>query len=87
MTTAISRFAPVGRLNTRGAESPPVRKRPKIRFVSTCPQCGHGRLQHGYSRRTLFNLLNTRRKIDAYCSGCNVCWPISESERRMISQR
>jgi hypothetical protein len=33
----------------------------------------------------LFDLLKTRRKIDAYCIVCNVCWPISESERRTIS--
>jgi len=33
----------------------------------------------------LFNLLNRRCKIDAYCFDCNVCWPISESERRAIS--
>jgi len=49
-----------------------------------CPKCGHRRLQHGYTRAILFNLLNTRRNIDAYCSVCNVCWPITESERRMI---
>jgi hypothetical protein len=85
MTTTTNRFASVGRLNTRGAENPWVRKRPKIAFVSTCPQCGHGRLQRGYTRRILFNLLSTRHKIDAYCSVCNVCWPISESEQRMIS--
>ena len=41
--------------------------------------------QHGYTRRVLFNLVNTRRTIDAYCNDCNVCWPISESERRTIS--
>ncbi|HEY1874873.1 MAG TPA: hypothetical protein VGG67_10755 [Steroidobacteraceae bacterium] len=33
----------------------------------------------------LLNLLNRRCKIDAYCFDCNVCWPISESERRAIS--
>jgi hypothetical protein len=38
-------------------------------------------------RRTLFNLLSTRRKIDADYSVCNVCWPISESSRRMISHQ
>jgi hypothetical protein len=42
-------------------------------------------LQHGYSRRILAKLLDMRRKIDAYCMDCNVCWPISESERRTIS--
>jgi hypothetical protein len=52
--------------------------------VSSCPKCGQTRLQHAYSRRALFVLVNTRRKIDAYCIVCKVCWPISESERRAI---
>lgn len=56
-----------------------------ITFLSTCPKCGHDRLQCGYTRRVLFNLLNARRKIDAYCIACNVCWEISASERRAIS--
>jgi hypothetical protein len=29
-------------------------------------------------------LLNTRRKIDAYCIVCKVGWSISESERQAI---
>jgi len=66
----------------RTAANPLVWGRAKITFVSTCPKCGHERPQHGYTRRVLFSLLNKRRKIDAYCIDCNVCWPISESERR-----
>ena len=85
MTTTTNRFASVGRSKTRQSETATVWNLPKITFVSTCPRCGHGRIQHGYTRRTLSNLLDTRRKIEAYCSVCNVCWPISESERRMIS--
>ncbi len=69
----------------RKADDPLVRNLPKITFVSTCPKCGHERLQTGYTRRILLNLLNTGRKIDAYCIVCNVCWPISDSERRAIS--
>ncbi len=70
----------------RKADDPPGRNLlPRITFVSTCPKCGHARLQTGYTRRILLNLLNTRRNIDAYCIVCNVCWPISESERRAIS--
>jgi len=57
---------------------------PRITFVSTCPRCGQNRVQHGYTRHTLLNLLNARCKIDAYCIVCNVCWPISERERREI---
>ena len=63
----------------------PVRNYPKIVFVSVCPKCGHPRSQHGYTRRILARLLSMRRKIDAYCMDCNVCWPISESERRTLS--
>ena len=87
MTATTNRFPSAGRSRTRGADNPPVWNRPKTTFVSTCPNCGHGRLQHGYTRRTLVKLLSTRRKIDAYCNLCNVCWPISENERRMISQQ
>lgn len=70
----------------REDDSPP-RSRPRITFVSRCPKCGRGRLQHGYTRRILFNLLSRRSNIDAYCSNCSVCWPISASERRAISWR
>ena len=38
-------------------------------------------------RRTLSKLLNKRSKIDAYCIDCNVCWPISEGERRRIASK
>ena len=79
MTTRISLPTSLNRVRARGA--PLVWNRPKIAFVSTCPNCGHERAQHGYTRRILLNLLNKRRKIDAYCAVCNVCWPISEGER------
>ncbi len=84
MTTR-SPLASISTSLARGEDDPLVWNRPKITFVSTCPRCGHERFQHGYSRRMLFNLLNRRSKIDAYCIVCNVCWPISENERRAIS--
>jgi hypothetical protein len=87
MTTRTSPLTSVSSFKTRRANDPLVRFWPRITFVSTCPRCGHDRLQHGYTRRILFNLVGTRRKIDAYCIVCNVCWPISEIERRGISQR
>jgi len=71
----------------RRSDDPPVRNYSKLTFVSVCPKCGHPRFQHGYTRRTLAKLLNMRRKIDAYCMDCNVCWPISESERRSIASQ
>ena len=82
MTTRTSPLATVSGTPARRAANPLLWSRAKIMFVSTCPKCGHERPQHGYSRRVLFSLLNKRLKIDAYCIDCNVCWPISESERR-----
>lgn len=61
--------------------------RTRIAFASTCPNCGHERVQHAYSRRILLSLLNRRSNIDAYCNECNVCWPISETERRGLAPR
>ena len=85
MTATTSPRAPVSGSDAHRAANPSAWYWPRITFVSTCPKCGHDRVQHGYTRHSLFNLLNTRCKIDAYCIVCNVCWPISESERRTIS--
>jgi len=85
--TTTSPLTSVSRSGARCADDPLLWNRLKIPFVSTCPKCGHERLQHGYTRRILFDLLGTRRKIDAYCIDCNVCGPISGSERRGISQQ
>jgi hypothetical protein len=86
MTITTSTLAPTSS-RTRSTDDPPVWNRLKLGLVSTCPRCGHERFQHGYTRRALFDLLKKRRRIDAYCIDCNVCWPISESERRGIWQR
>ncbi len=86
MRTTTSPPASARSSGARRVNDPPVRFLPKITFVSTCPKCGHERLQHGYTRRILSGMLNTRRTIDAYCIVCNVCWPISERERRAISR-
>lgn len=69
----------------RREDDPPTRSRPRITFVSRCPKCSRLRLQQGYTRRILLNLLNRRSNIDACCINCNACWPISESERRALS--
>ena len=82
MTTRTSPLTSVSGPQARRTVSPLVWSRTKTTFVSTCPKCGHDRPQHGYTRRVLFSLLTQGRRIDAYCIGCNVCWPISESERR-----
>jgi ribosomal protein L32 len=85
MKRKTSQPAAMGRTRMRGANDSVVWNRTKFPFVSICPTCGHDRLQHGYTHRTLSVLLTTRRKIDAFCIVCNVCWPISESERQAIS--
>lgn len=81
----VSPLAPVTPLVARREDDALVRNRPQTTFVSQCPKCGHERLQHGYTRRILFNLLSRSGSIDAYCVNCNVCWPIPESDRRAIS--
>lgn len=83
MKTRRSPLTSVSRATPRTASHPLI-LRHKTTFVSSCPKCGQTRIQHAYSRGTLLILLNTRRKIDAYCILCKVCWPISESERRAI---
>jgi hypothetical protein len=83
MRTKTSPLTSVSRATPRVASHPLI-LRHKTTFVSSCPKCGQTRVQQAYSRRTLFALLITRRKIDAYCILCKVCWPISESERRAI---
>jgi hypothetical protein len=81
----VSPLEPVTALVVRREDHALVRNRPMTTFVSTCPKCGHERLQHGYTRRILVNLLTRRSNIDAYCVNCNVCWPIPESDRRALS--
>lgn len=85
-TTTKSALTPLRRPRVRrAADRPLVWNWHQVAFLSMCPKCGHERPQLGYTRRVLFSLLATRRKIDAYCAVCNVCWEISESERRSIS--
>lgn len=85
MTTRTSPLTSVSTSVARMEHEPPIRNRTRIAFASTCPKCGYERNQHGYSRRILLSLLNRRRNIDAYCIACNVCWPISETERRALA--
>jgi hypothetical protein len=86
MTTRTSPLTSVGRARLRGANHPrTLFNGPKITFVSVCPRCGRERAQHGYTRRMLWVLLSNGRRINAYCMVCNVCWPISDSERHGMS--
>lgn len=57
-----------------------------IPILSTCPACGHPRLQTGYTRRVLRGLIDTNQAIEAYCQPCDVWWAIREQERFILSR-
>jgi hypothetical protein len=57
----------------------------RLVFASACPACGHQRLQHGHTRRKLIGLIESRGIIDAYCLECDLLWPVSAEERRLIA--
>jgi hypothetical protein len=55
-----------------------------IAFLSTCPSCGHPRLQAGYTRGLLRRLIDIDHVIEAYCLACDALWPISTQERAVL---
>jgi hypothetical protein len=55
-------------------------------FFSKCPKCGNARLQDGYTRGTLVQLLDTGDPIKAYCVPCDVHWPIAVQERYLVAR-
>jgi hypothetical protein len=59
-------------------------KNPLI-FASSCPACGQQRLQHAHTRRALIRSIETNQIIDAYCSECDLVWPISTQERGLVA--
>jgi hypothetical protein len=56
-------------------------------FFSECPRCGHDRALTGYAPDELKELLDSGAEIEAYCSGCDVHWPISTDERADLSRQ
>ena len=50
-------------------------------FSSECPKCKHDRVQTGYSRDELIQLLHTAAAIEAYCISCDEQWPVSTEDR------
>jgi len=56
-----------------------------VRFMSACPNCKDARSQQGYGFRTLVTLLVNDQPIEAYCAGCNECWPINANERAELA--
>src|ERR1041385_6160066 len=87
MTTTTKPLALKNMSLARREDEPPVWNRSRFTFVSTCPKCGQASFQHGYTHQVLLDLLKAASKVDAYCIDCNVCWPISENERRAIAPR
>jgi hypothetical protein len=55
-------------------------------FASMCPKCGELRPQRGYTRIALLGFLTAAYKIEAYCVTCDEFWPISASERDVLSK-
>lgn len=52
-----------------------------VPFSCECPHCNHERVQGGYSRDELEQLLAAGSEIEAYCSNCDESWFISVEER------
>jgi hypothetical protein len=51
---------------------------------SECPSCGQERVQPGYTRDELAELLRTGAEIEAYCISCDEHWNLSTDERADI---
>lgn len=61
--------------------------RDSILFFSVCPRCGQPRVQTGYTRVALRRLLDLDYTIYAYCSSCDVQWPISADDLAKLVRR
>jgi hypothetical protein len=53
---------------------------------SECPRCGQDRVQGGYARDELQQLLAAGAEIEAYCSSCDQRWFISVEERADLAR-
>ena len=54
---------------------------PPTTFSSECPKCGNERMQTGYARDELAELLREGAEIEGYCVSCDEHWQISTEER------
>ena len=52
-----------------------------LQFTAECPKCLCERLQTGYAREELIQLLQAGADIEAYCSSCDETWTVSVEER------
>jgi hypothetical protein len=50
-------------------------------FPSECPKCGNDRMQPGYTRDELLELLREGSEIEAHCVSCDEHWHVSTDER------
>lgn len=63
--------------------SPPIKDVP---LSCECPNCGEDRLQYGYDREELLEMLRAGAAIQAYCSACDEHWEMSTEERADIAR-
>ncbi|HUA90761.1 MAG TPA: hypothetical protein VL994_15075 [Steroidobacteraceae bacterium] len=49
-------------------------------FPSECPHCHAERMQPGYVRDELVQLLKSGAALEAYCSSCDEYWQVSVEE-------
>ena len=59
---------------------------PPAAFFCECPACGQERVLTGFSNDELADLLRTGADIEAYCSSCDVHWPMSTEERADLAR-
>ncbi len=57
-----------------------------VPFYAECPNCGSERVQPGYPRDKLLQLLDSGAEIRAYCSNCDEHWTVSTEERVDIAR-
>ncbi len=55
-------------------------------FFAECPHCRTDRVQPGYPRDELRQLLDTGAEIMAYCTNCDERWAVSTEERVDIAR-
>ena len=53
---------------------------------SECPKCGRDRVQYGYDRDELVQVLPTGAAIPAYCITCDEHWELSVEERADVAR-
>ena len=55
-------------------------------FMSKCPSCKQDRVQYGYERVEITELLISGGTIDAQCILCGVHWQLSTAERDNLAR-